>query len=169
MANEEFWETAKPAANDKKEEQKYEDISDEELQTMSIKTKKPEYNIPTEATITGVTFKKDLRPGKDSKEIIYTPFNMVVSYHVESDGSNFYETCGGGRFYTNEGVRKEYIGPTSAMGRIKALCISSKIDIGMTFPSWAKALIGKKVMLKAEPTLYAGKKGYKNMPVSFVQ
>jgi hypothetical protein len=157
----EFWKAGKEAGADD-ERVKTSEMDDEELSTMKLKVPKPIFSQATKCKITDLKFFKLDEKEKDKKGNEYTPFFITLTFVEEGKGTEFRETYRGGRVYENAGRTSIYIGPSSALGRLKATCADFGISIGNTVKEWSKAMLGLMCTLKSETVMYQGKKYEKN-------
>lgn len=162
-----FWKSGGQTKKD--EAPKSTELGDEEANRMDINAQKPLFKTAGKVKIVVMKlFKQDERE-KDSKDTLYTPFFTTMDFEeVGGEGAKFSETYRGGRLYDNDGVTKVYIGPNSALGRLKTVCIEAKIEIGATIKTWADSVIGKEVMVQSQVVRFQGKDYEKNYVVSFV-
>ena len=94
----EFWKN-----NVKKEEQaKQEEMGDDEMGGMKLKVPKPLFSTPTKCKIVEAKFFKNELQEKDSKQVEYTPFHIVLTFsEIGGKQVEFKETYRGGRLYVN--------------------------------------------------------------------
>lgn len=159
-----FW---KQTNSSKKEEQnKSTEMNDTEISGMNLKTPKPLYKQATRCKIDQVKLFKEDDKQKDSKDTMYTPFFMTVSF-TGAEGEKFDETYRGGRLYEDDGKTTVYVGPNSALGRLKKACIESRVEIGTTIKTWATSMENKEVVLQSQIVTFGGKTYEKNYVISF--
>jgi len=162
-----FWQQKVPAKKD--EAPKMDAFLDEEAESMKLKLPKPVYEQPTKCEIVSAKFFKMQDKEKDRNGVEYTPFQLQVMYKEVDDGREFTETYRGGRVYIKDDKQSMYIGQKTALGRLKAVCIDNKLDIGLNISTWATNLTGKVVVLKADIVMFEGKKYDKNFVVAFAK
>lgn len=175
MANEEdgmdFW---KAPAGATEERDVNEEMGDELTGSMKLKTPKPVFNTPTKCKVLEMKFFKVAKTEKNQKnDGEYTPFFATVTFkEIGGKESEFKENYRGGRMYENKdektgAVRSStYIGPTSSLGRLKAVCIDNKVSVGNSLKEWADNVKDATVTVKAETVTYLGKKFDKNTVIT---
>ena len=145
------------------------ELGEEEAGTMDINAQKPLFKTAGKVKIVAMKLFKQDEKEKDSKETLYTPFFTTMDFkEIDGEQAEFSETYRGGRLYDNDGKTKVYIGPNSALGRLKAVCVEAKIEIGTTIKTWADSVIGKEVMVQSQVVRFQGKDYEKNYVISFV-
>jgi hypothetical protein len=151
------------------EEKTSSEMIDDEMGSLKIKVPKPLFTSPTRCTIEEVKFyKMDTNEKNKNDDTEYTPFYVSVKFkEVGGKDREFIESYRGGRTYAKDGKITTYIGPDSAMGKLKAVCIDNKIDLGNTVKDWATGMVGKTAILKSDIVIFAGKKYEKNFVVAF--
>jgi len=155
-----FWNnTPAVKAKNQKEESKF-SAMDEDLGDIQLSKDKPIYKEPTAVQLVEANlFKMDDAEVDRNKES-YIPFFIVVTYN--KDGKQFDETYRGGRIYEKEGKKNFYIGPTSAMGRLKAVCLESGVVIGPSVKTWIESIKNRDVIIQAQTVMFGGKSYEKN-------
>jgi hypothetical protein len=157
----------------KQEEKKSIEMDEDEIDSASLKVPTPVFDKPTECEITEVKFYKSEDKAFDKNKTEYTPFMMSISFKEKDKpiSQAFTITYRGGKFYNkkdkdgNDYV-STYIGPLSAMGKLKASCVNSGIDPGLSLTTWKEALRGKIATLQAQKIIYEGKTYDKNVVMS---
>lgn len=172
MANDEegmdFWQA--PAGAKEQDKEVSEEIGDDQIGTMKLKVPKPIFNTPTKCKIVEMKFFKVDKVEKNQKnDGEYTPFFATVTFQeIGGKEVEFKENYRGGRMYVNKDdktgqVRNStYIGPMSSLGKLKAVCVDNKINVGSTIKEWAENVKGTIATVKAESIMYLGKKYDKN-------
>ena len=144
-----------------------EEIGNEEMAGMKLKIPKPIYDKATKCKILDVKFFKNETPEKDKNGTEYIPFFATVSYQeVANAAVEFKETYRGGRLYITPEKTSLYIGPQSAMGKMKIACVESGIMIGNNVMAWAASMKDKIATLKSDTVTWQGKKYDKNYILS---
>lgn len=157
---------------DKKEEKDMPntlEMSEDETTDMNIKQPKPFFKEPTKCDIIDAVFFKMENTETDKKGAEYTPFQLNVTFTTVDSGIEFKETYRGGRIYINEeGKQSIYIGPKSALGKVKFEAMRSKLDIGRSIKSFGDALKDRQVQMIGETINYQGDKFEKNFIQTFL-
>jgi hypothetical protein len=144
-----------------------EELSIDEMSQMKLKVPRPLYDKLTKCKIREAKFFKNDAPEKDAKQNSYIPFFVTIEFQeIARPEIVFKETYRGGRIYTNKDQQKLYLGPASALGKIKIACIENGLPIGNSIKEWGEAMVGKTVSLKADTVMYGGKKYEKNYILS---
>lgn len=171
MANEEnmdFWQA--PAGVEETDREASEEMGDELTGNMKLKVPKPVFNSPTKCKVVEMKFYKVAKTEKNkNNDGEFTPFFATVTFQeVGGKEIEFRENYRGGRMYAATGDKKAstYIGPTSSLGKLKAVCVDNKISIGNSLKEWGENIKGSTAVLKAEVVQYLGKKFDKNVVVS---
>jgi hypothetical protein len=158
----EFW---KEPQKVEEERDSAEEIDEKLIGEMKLKTPKPVFNTPTKCKVVELKFFKVDKIEKNQKnDGEYNPFFATLTLK-EIGGKEiiFKENLRGGRIYnTPEKGMQTYIGPTSSLGKFKAICIDNKINIGNSLKEWAANIVGLICTVKAETVVYLGKKYDKN-------
>lgn len=169
MADEtDFWQVPEGAKVDEREAA--EEMDAELTGSMKLKTPKPVFNTPTKCKLIDMKFFKVAKTEKNQKnDGEYTPFFATVTFkELGGKESEFKESYRGGRIYVNkeDGKNSTYIGPTSSLGRFKAICVDNHMNVGNSIKEWADMVVGATCTLKAETVTYLGKKYEKNTVMS---
>jgi hypothetical protein len=145
------------------------EMTEDETQDMDIKQPKPFFKEPTKCDVVDAVFFKHENKETDKNGSTYTPFQITITFRTEDSGIEFKETYRGGRVYVNEeGKTSIYIGPKSALGKVKNEMLRSKIDIGRNIKSFGDALKDKKVQMIGETISFQGDKYEKNFIHAFL-
>ena len=162
--NMDFWQA--PAGAKIEDREVSEEMGDDLTGSMKLKVPKPVFNIPTKCKVIEMKFFKVAKLEKNqNNDGEYTPFFATVSFQeVGGKEIEFRETYRGGRMYVKEdGTSSTYIGPTSSLGKFKAICVDNKLAVGNSIKEWAEAVKDTVCTMKAETVTYLGKKYDKNI------
>ena len=164
MAEDEFWQ-APPERADERAREIAEEIDDDASESMKLRAPKPVFNTPTKCTLLEMKFFKVGKTEKNQKnDGEYTPFYATVTFkEIGGKETEFKESYRGGRIYAkDDGTTSTYIGPTSSLGKFKAICVDNKVSVGNSVKEWATNVKDTVCTLKAETVTYLGKKYEKN-------
>lgn len=168
MADEQdFWQA--PAGAKIEEREVSEEMGDDLTGSMKLKVPKPVFNIPTKCKVVDMKFfKVDKTVKNQNNDGEYTPFYATITFQeVGGKETEFRENLRGGRIYVkDDGTSSTYIGPTSSLGRFKAICIDNKLPVGNSIKEWAACVKDTICTVKAETTTYLGKKYEKNVAMA---
>jgi len=155
-----FWNnTPAVKAQAKKEEQKFSEM-DVDLGDIQLSKEKPVFKEQTQVQLVEAKLFKMDEPEEDRNKEKYIPFFVTVTY--DKEGKQFDETYRGGRIYEKEGKKNFYIGPNSAMGKLKTVCLESNVVIGPSVKTWISAIKNRDVIVQAQTVMYGGKEYEKN-------
>jgi len=154
-----FWDNTQSVKENKKEEKSYVEM-DDDLDSIQLSKEKVLYKEEAKVTLKDVKLFKMEDPVKDTKGVDYVPFFITVEF---ADGNKmFEETYRGGRIYDNDGRKSYYIGPNSAMGKLKTTTINSGVTIGPSVKTWIEAIKNRDVIVKSQTVQFGGKDYEKN-------
>lgn len=159
-AQDDFWNNTPAVKAQNKEEQSKFSAMDEDLDTIQLSKEKPVYKEATQVELVGGNLFKMDEAEEDRNKEKYIPFFVTVEFNA--DGKKFEETYRGGRIYEKDGKKSFYIGPNSAMGRLKTVCLESGIVIGPSVKTWMEAIKNKNVIVQAQTVMFGGKSYEKN-------
>ena len=115
----------------------------------------------TDLVIESAAARKSNESREDGNGDSYYSWRVVIKY---SDKST--ESLGGLRQYED----RIWYGPDSAFGEVKGMLEKHLgTDRKLTLDEFIKELYGKKVKVKSRDWSVGGQKGYKNIPVEFVE
>ena len=157
-----FWNNTKEVKNTtpiKKEENAFVAM-DEDLGSIQLSKEKVLFKEETKVQLKDVKLFKMEDKEKDRNDEPYTPFFITVEF--ADNGKVFEETYRGGRIYEKEGKKNFYIGPNSAMGKLKTTSIESGITIGPSVKTWVEAIKNHDVIVKSQTVQFGGKDYEKN-------
>ena len=158
-----FWNnTPAVKAQQKKEEKKF-SAMDEDLGDIQLSKEKPVYKEETKVQLVEAKLFKMDEQETDRNNEKFTPFFVTVTY--DHDGKSFDETYRGGRIYEKDGKKSFYIGPNSAMGRLKTTCLESNVVIGPSVKTWIAAIKNRDVIVQAQTVMFGGKAYEKNYTI----
>ena len=157
-----FWNNTKEIKTNapiKKEEHSFVAM-DEDLGSIQLSKEKVLYKEEGKVQLRDVKLFKMEEQVKEMGKDPYTPFFITVEF--ADNGKVFEETYRGGRIYEKEGKKNFYIGPNSAMGKLKKATIDSGVTIGPSVKTWIEAIKNHDVIVKAQTVQFGGKDYEKN-------
>jgi len=155
-----FWSNTKEVkAPIKKEENNFVPM-DEDLGNIQLSKEKVLYKEDSKVQLKDIKLFKMSDKEKDRNNKLYIPFFIIVEY--ADNGKLFEETYRGGRIYEDDGKKSFYIGPNSAMGKLKTTSINSGVTIGPSVKTWIEAIKNRDVIVKSQIVQFGGKDYEKN-------
>ena len=156
-----FWDNTQTVKSKVKKDEKSFVAMDEDLDNIKLSKEKVLYKEESKVLLKDVKlFKMEEKEKNRNDGEEYTPFFITVEF---ADGNKlFEETYRGGRIYEKDGKKNFYIGPNSAMGKLKTTTINSGINVGPSVKTWIEAIKNHDVIVKAQTVQFGGKDYEKN-------